>query len=506
MTYNVSSNNPQMAVIGTFKITTEELLASDEKYKSIKNTPQDFQYVYGAGGGIEASNLSQKTTSIYKTNEVSDNRALGLNSLALERVELSLGITTNSKEVSEVVNKQVLNSVTDTLKEFGLTSSLPSSLQSYTQDDTLESVNSMINQGAQQIVAQGGTAKELDDFLYAMSQSVDETVDELKTTFSDEVSTEKDQIFGLPTTATLRVWQQTDVKVDVVSQTFNITNSDGDLVEIKASYANSQSMQSDDFNRTQKELNVDIKSGSLNEKEQQAFNRFLDDFANVTNAILAGDEESAKEAYNNINPADYGFQSIDKVNENIYEKYDNEAALHIYNEEMGHDSAVSLVRGEFDGAHQDQSIIKGGQFHGEVRDSVADLGQFDIKFANSHEKAINAPFVLGTNDAFESKKNSEILGFSKGYGKDADGTIMQDESGEVFRYQYNSEDRDASGWQKLDKEQVDLAALQVKDYFSQFKLEIIKDTGQVLIKDTESDKVIAADTKLAYPDSEKDTA
>jgi len=507
MNNDISTNNYVKHPGGARKliITNEELQTSIDDYQSIKGTSKDFLYQYGSGS-IDASNLSKKTTSVYSANEVSDSRELGLNALALEKVELSIGITTDSKEVSEVINKQVLVSVTDILKEFNLASSLPNSLKMYTQDVALESVNSIINQGAQQIIEQGGSAKELDDFLYSISQGVDKTVDELKAVFSDNIAVKNDDIMGLPTTATLRVWQQKDVNVEVVSQTFNITNSDGDEVEIKATYSNSKSEQTDDYSRTRLELNVDIRKGSLSQEEQKKFNQFLDDFAEVTNAILAGDADSANEAFNNIKAEDYGLKSIEKVNDNTYESYDNEATLHIYNEEMGH-NAAGVVNGQFDGSHQDESLIKGGQFHGKARESVADLGAFDIKFANTHEVARgdNSTFILGTNNIFDSNKIDPIFGFSKDYGKDSDGTVMQDESGELFQYQYNSKDRDASGWQKIDKELVDLEGLQVKDYFNQFKLEILEETGQVFIKDASSNKVVTAETKLASVGNENYT-
>jgi len=69
----------------------------------------------------------------------------------------------------------------------------------------------------------------------------------------------------------------------------------------------------------------------------------------------------------------------------------------------------------------------------------------------------------------------------------------------------NSKDRGASGWQKIDKELVDLEGLQVKDYFNQFKLEILEETGQVFIKDASSNKVVTAETKLASVGNENYT-
>ena len=73
---------------------------------------------------------------------------------------------------------------------------------------------------------------------------------------------------------------------------------------------------------------------------------------------------------------------------------------------------------------------------------------------------------------------------------------MQNDSGQLFRFEYNAKDRDSSGWREFNSESIQLESLKTKQYFEQYKLEIIKETGQVLLKEDSSGKIITADTKF----------
>jgi len=474
----------------------DEIAADINEYETIKNTPKDFVYQYGSPSLI-SNNLSKKNTALYSVRDNKDLRTIGLSTLNLTKVELSLGVSADSATVTTAINKQVLNVIGNTLKAFNLKDPLNSSIKTYTEGNMLEQANLLINKGALAIIQQGGSAKALDDYLYTVSANINKSIQDIKNTFGDEIIIKKDEIFGLETSPTLRVWQEKDVMVNVVSQTFNITNNDGDIVEINASFSSSKSQQTDNYSNIGKRLNVEITKGSLDQSEQAAFNQFLDDFASVTNAILTGNENLANEAYDKINPLNYGFQSIEKVRENTYQRYDNEEVLHIYNEDLGHNGSGE-VRGRFNGTYQDQSYIRGGEFNGLYRNSVADLSEFDIKFANTYAQpssGITTPVTRATYDF--SQTDTALSGLSQQYGKYADGLIMQNDSGQLFRFEYNAKDRDSSGWREFNSESINLASLKTKQYFNQYKLEIIKETGQVLLKDDSSGKIITADTKLA---------
>jgi len=482
----------------------DEIRADVSEHADIKNTSKDFQYQYGSGS-IIASNISEKNNNLYDVSEVNDQTAIGLSALNLTKVELSLGIYTDSATVTSSINKQLLNVISNTLEEFHLDDSLNSNMKAYTEGNMLEYANALINKGALEITQQGGNAKALDDYLYAMSSSITDAINDIKSTLGNEIEIQKDEIFGLETIPTLRVWQEKDVMVNVVSQTFNITNSDGDIVEIKASYDKSQSIQTDDFLNTNKLLNVEITKGSLDKTEQAAFNQFLDDFSKVTNAILAGDETLANETFNSINPEDYGFESIKKVRENTYDHYDNEEVLHIYNEELEHNSSSGDVRGRFNGTHQDQSYIKGGELHGLYRNSVSDLSEFDIKFANTHAQSSSGVSTPVTRHAYDFSTNSAesaISGLSQQYGKRADGIIIKDNNGQLYRYEFNSEDRSSSGWRELNSERFNLEKLQLKEYFNKYQLEIINDTGQVMVRESLSGDLVTTETKLATQEND----
>jgi len=474
----------------------DEIAADINEYETIKNTPKDFIYQYGSASSI-AANLPEKNNNLYDVSEVRDQRAIGLSTLNLTKVELSLGVSADSVTVTTAINKQVLNVIGNTLKTFNLKDPLNNSIKTYTEGNMLEQANLLINKGALAIIQQGGSAKALDDYLYTVSANINESIQDIKNTFGDEIIIKKDEIFGLETSPTLRVWQEKDVMVNVVSQTFNITNSDGDIVEINASFSSSKSQQTDNYSNIGKILNVEITKGSLDQSEQTAFNQFLDDFARVTDAILTGNENLANEAYDKINPLNYGFQSIEKVRENTYQRYDNEEVLHIYNEDLGHNGSGE-VRGRFNGTYQDQSYIRGGEFNGLYRNSVADLSEFDIKFANTYAQpssGITTPVTRAPYDF--SQNDSALSGLSQQYGKYADGLIMQNNSGQLFRFEYNAKDRDSSGWREFNSESIDLASLKTKQYFNQYKLEIIKETDQVLLKEDSSGKIITAETKLS---------
>ena len=473
----------------------DEITADINEYETIKNTPKDFIYQYGSASSI-AANLPEKNNNLYDVSEVRDQRVIGLSTINLTKVELSLGVSADSTTVATAINKQVLNVIGNTLKTFNLKDPLNSSIKTYTEGNMLEQANSLINKGALAIIQKGGSAKALDDYLYTVSANINKSIQDIKNTFGDEIIIKKDEVFGLETSPTLRVWQEKDVMVNVVSQTFNITNSDGDIVEINASFSNSKSQKTDNYSNTNKILNVEITKGSLDQNEQAAFNQFLDDFASVTNAILKGDENLANEAYDKINPLNYGFQSIKKVRENTYQRYDNEEALHIYNEDLGHNGSGGVI-GRFSGTYQDQSYIKGGEFNGLYRNSVEDLSEFDIKFANTYAQpssGITTPVTRQTYDF--SQKDTALSGLSQQYGKYADGLIMQNDSGQLFRFEYNAKDRGSSGWREFNSESIQLESLKTKQYFEQYKLEIIKETGQVLLKEDSSGKIITADTKF----------
>jgi len=475
------------------EITKEEFAAGQAEYEKIKGTPLDFSYQYGKGIGIIASNLPEETNNLFNANQVHDKSAVGLSASNLSRVELTLGISSDSDVVNLAINKQLGNAIASTLAEFGLSTSLNSQLNAYTADDMLESANALINQGSLEIINNGGTAKELDEYLYSISTKIDDLVTEIKSTFGSEVNVDKDAIMGAPVIPAIRVWQKNDVQVNVVSQVFNIINSDGDSVEIRASYDKSQSLNTDDYVASLQSLNVEITGGALNPEESAAFNQFLDDFSKVTNAILQGDHQAANEAFQEIEPSDYGFQSIEKVRDNTYEQYKNDDELHIYNKD-GHNGTRNVV-GRFNGSYQDQSIIKGGVLDGMSRESVADLSAFDIKFANSHQ-------VASSNSLFSSSLDStgvplEILNLSTDYGKRADGSIMQGQDGNLYRYEYNSDDRSSSGWNEINKDSVDIEKLKTSDYFNQYLLDTSNTNGQVSIKDTNSGNVIISHTKIS---------
>jgi len=474
-------------------ITKEEFAAGQAEYEKIKGTPLDFSYQYGRGIGIVASNLPKESSNLFDANQVHDKSAVGLSASNLSRVELSLGISSDSEVVNLAINKQLSNAIGNTLAEFGLNTSLNTQLSAYTTGDMLESANALINQGSLEIINNGGTAKELDEYLYSMSSKIDDLVTDIKNTFGNEVNVDKDALMGAPVIPALRVWQKNDVQVNVVSQVFHIVNSDGDNVEIKASYDKSQSLNTDDYVVSHQSLDVEITGGSLSSEEREAFNLFLDDFSVVTNAILQGDHEAANEVFEKIEPSDYGFQSVEKVRDNTYEQYKNDDELHIYNKD-GHNGTRNVI-GRFNGSYQDESIIQGGALHGQSRESIADLSEFDIKFANSQQPASSSGLL---SSSLESKGVPlEILNLSTEHGKRADGSIMQNQEGNLYRYEYNTDDRSSSGWREINKESVDIEKLKTRDYFNQYLLDTSNNNGQVSIKDSHSETVVVSHSKMS---------
>ena len=103
--------------------------------------------------------------------DINDQTAIGLNTLNLAKVELSLGVSTDSATVTTSINKQALNVISNTLKEFNLDDSLNSNIKTYTEEDMLEYANSLINKGALEIIQQGGDAKVLDDYLTLLNMN-----------------------------------------------------------------------------------------------------------------------------------------------------------------------------------------------------------------------------------------------------------------------------------------------------------------------------------------------
>ena len=263
----------------------------------------------------------------------------------------------------------------------------------------------------------------------------------------------------------MRVWQSRDISETVIRQTFDIENQEGDVVKISASYVQKSSINTDEYTTLRKGLDVSITEGELSEEEQKQFNQFLDDFAKVTNEILAGDLDRANKEFNTLKAADYGFQSINK-SDTSFQQVMNEDIVHSYNKELGHVHTGGGFITEEESSVVDNSYIRGGELHNVRRTPEANLADFDIKYANNHEQPSSG---ISKNLNYDNEQDS-LLSLSHQYGKSNDGLVLQNEQGELYQYQYNEKNRAASGWTQINSEDINYRALKESQTFNSFQL------------------------------------
>jgi len=125
-------------------------------------------------------------------------------------------------------------------------------------------------------------------------------------------------------------FQKQGIQGKRVGQRFEITNKDGDIVEISASSGKGGTTETNELSWSYKLLDVNITQGGLSDKEQEQFNRFFKDFSTITNAILSGDNEKADQLLMDFSAEKYGFRSIKKSDSYVYLAVDNDDILHVY--------------------------------------------------------------------------------------------------------------------------------------------------------------------------------
>ena len=417
------------------------------------------------------------SSTLFSSREINDNRSSTLNSTTISKVEIFTAIESDSELINQVMNNNILSAVEQTFSEFGLQSKNGGKLQLYQQDDPLSQLNSLVQLGIQEIQNKGVNVKTLDKFLYQLSINIDDAVKQSEEDLQvlvPSLNNKKISNYSYGDAFSgLSIWQSEDIERNVIRQQFEIINTDGDKVKIEAKYFNEGSISTDEYRKELKSLNVTITEGSLSVKEQQQFNLFLDDFAKVTNEILAGDVDEANKAFDLLNATDYGFKSINKTE--FYEKQNKiEDIVHSFSLNNG---KVNTGYGAVTGSPTsvvNQSYVKGGEYNGIRRNTNANLADFDIKFANSYQQpssGISAP------RAYDNKQDY-FSSFLYQQGKDKDGLVMEDKQGQLYRYEYNERNRDASGWVAVGKQEVDYERLKTNQQFNEFKLNIY-DSGQV---------------------------
>jgi len=440
--------------------------------------------------------IQVNSSILFSSREINDNRSSTLNSTAISKVELFTSIESDSELINQVMNNNILSAVKQTFTEFGLQSKSGGKLQHYQQGDPLGQLNSLVHLGIQEIQHKGVDAKTLDNFLYQLSINIDDAVKQSKEDLQVMMPTVSNYSYGSAFSG-LSVWQSEDIERDVIRQKFEIINTDGDKVKIEAGYFNEYSISTDEYHKEQKGLNVTIIEGNLTSEEQQQFNLFLDDFAAVTNEIMKGNLDGANQAFELLNTADYGFRAINKTD--FFEKQNKtKDIIHSFSINNGH---VNTGNGAVTGSPTsvvNQSHVKGGEYHGTRRNANADLADFDIKLANNLQQpssGINAP------RAYDSKQDY-FSSFLYQQGKDKDGLVMEDKQGQLYRYEYNDRDREASGWAAVGKHEVDYERLEKNQPFNEFKLNIY-DSGQVTMTYLANDAEKDYGTSLAKTTTDK---
>jgi len=456
-----------------------------------------------------AINTKKDSTDLYSSREVHEQRTGLLNSTAINKVSVYIGFRSDTEAANKIINNNITRGIKDVFSDFGVKEQLNTQIKKYQADEPLAQINSLIRQGITEFQKSDPDTKELDKFLYQLSLAIDDTATQSEQEllnnpdFDQSIHTNKaigiddnaerwTKAGGIITSATLQVWQAKDVNKKQIIQEFNITNKEGDIVSLRASFHQSQSLSTNEYKETTKALNVTMTKGSLSEEEQQEFNRFLDDFANVTNNILVGDLASANQAFTTLKAEDYGFQAIEKTLDWSEEQIQaDKILLHTFNKRVGHLVSDSQNRTQSDSSIINDSYIKGGQFHNKRRISTANLADFDIKYANNISQASSG---ISKNLRYDKSQDS-LYGLSHEYGKSRDGLVLSNEQGELYQYQYNEQNRTTSGWTKVNSEGVNYLALKESPTFNNFRLNT-QDSEQITLTHLPTNTVKDYDTSL----------
>ena len=453
---------------------------SDDQVKAMVNNANkiaeengiDYQNeMIWSGISSYSSNNQRNTPLLFSSSEVNNQRTLRLNSTEIDKVDVISQLKSDSEAVNKIINNNITTGIKEVFTRFDVSTEVSSAIKTYQENEPLSQINALVNQGISALQQTGVDSKTLDKFLYQLSLSIDEKVTQSRAeleknpVFAEQLSTqEKSSIFqsDIPT---LRVWQSRDINETVVRQSFDVKNKEGDIVKISASYVQRNSLNTEEYKTLTKGLDVTITEGELSVDEQKQFNQFLDNFAKVTDKILAGDLDGANKAFNTLNAADYGFQSINKSDTSLQQIMD-EDVVHSYNKELGH---VTTGGGYITAAEAniiDNSYIRGGQYNNIRRNPTVNLADFDIKFANTYEQPSSG---ISKNLSYDNTQDS-LYGLSQQYGKSKDGLVLQNEQGELYQYQYNEQNRVASGWTKISAADVNYLALKDSQTFVNFRL------------------------------------
>jgi len=453
---------------------------SDDQVKAMVNNANkiaeengiDYQNNMIWSGISSYSTSSQRNMPlIFSSSEVNNQRTSRLNSTGIDKVDVITQLKSDSEAVNKIINNNITTGIKEVFTRFGVSTEVNLAIKTYQENEPLSQINALVNQGISALQQTGVDSKTLDKFLYQLSLSIDEKVAQSRAeleknpVFAEQLSIqEKSSIFqsDMPT---LRVWQSRDINETVVRQSFDVKNKEGDIVKISASYVQRNSINTEEYKTLTKALDVTIVEGELSVDEQKQFNQFLDDFAKVTNEILAGDLAGANKAFDTLKAADYGFQSINK-RDTSFQQIMDEDVVHSYNKELGH---VTTGGGYITAAEAniiDNSYIRGGQYNNIRRNPTANLANFDIKLANTYEQPSSG---ISKNLGYDNAQDS-LYGLSQQYGKSRDGLVLQNAQGDLYQYQYNEQNRVASGWTKISATDVNYLALKDSQTFVNFRL------------------------------------
>jgi len=455
------------------KVSIKEFreMISDDKTRSEEQGIAHQNEMFWSGLSSHSTNSQRDSSQLFSSTEVHNQRTSGLNSTKISKVDVVTRLQSDSQAVNTIINNNITEGIKEVFSRFGLDTKVNQAIKTYQENEPLSQINALVSQGINTLQQSGVDSKTLDKFLYQLSLSIEEQVKNSKEeleknpVFSEQLSIQDKSSIFQSDIPTLRVWQSRDVSEKVIRQNFQLKNQEGDIVKISASYVQQNSINTNEYKKLTKELDVTITEGTFSDAEQKQFNLFLDEFAKVTNEILAGDLDGANKAFDLLAIGDYGFQSIIK-DDTSFEQTMDEDVVHSYNKELGHVHTGPSYITEAESSVVNNSYIRGGEYHNIRRDSDNNLANFDIQYANSYEQPRSG---ISKNTSYDNSQD-RLSALSHQYGRSSDGLVLSNERGELYQYQYNEQDRATSGWTKISYEDVNFLALKETESFIHFRL------------------------------------
>ncbi|GAB3225804.1 hypothetical protein [Pseudaeromonas pectinilytica] len=309
-------NDVNSAFIRKYNIHLSQSILSGKEL-TIKKIPLEEQV-----GARSIEPLVQKpTTMVYEEDSIHDSRASGLGSGKIDKLTIKFGAGNISADTLQLAFQAAATATRTTFEQYGLSPKLKKELQEYIPTGSDEHLSALINQGINEFIEDEHSINKLDDFISTLTYNIDQTAHEMG-------------INNIP--SKILFFQKQSIQGKQVGQRFEITNKDGDTVEISASSAKGGTTETNELSWSYKSLDVNITKGGLSDKEQEQFNRFFKDFSTITNAILSGNNEKADQLLTDFSAEKYGFRSIKKSDSYVYLAVDNDDILHVYTTKYGH--------------------------------------------------------------------------------------------------------------------------------------------------------------------------